>query len=103
MNDLINGALEFLGALLLLNNCRLLLVHKRVLGVSVTPTVFFTFWGLWNLYFYPANGLWMSFLGGLCLAGSNLTWVALAIYFTGRRRPKAEEKRYIPCLIQVTH
>ncbi len=79
MNDLINGCIELLGALLLVGNCRLLYSHKAVQGVSVLTTAFFTLWGIWNLYFYPANNLWLSFVGGLCLAGANLTWVVMAI------------------------
>jgi hypothetical protein len=82
MNDLINGCIELLGALLLVGNCRLLYSHKAVQGVSVLTTAFFTLWGIWNLYFYPANNLWLSFVGGLCLASANLTWVVMAIYYS---------------------
>ena len=64
MNDAINGILELVGAFFLLTNCMLLYHHKRVQGISVYTTVFFTTWGLWNLYFYPANKLWLSFAGG---------------------------------------
>jgi hypothetical protein len=84
MNDLINGFLEMAGSLLLLRNCHLLYQHKRVQGVSVTTTGFFTLWGFWNLYFYPANHLWLSFLGGVFLAGVNMTWVVLALYYSSR-------------------
>ena len=90
MNDLVNGLLELFGALLLLGNCRLLLLHKRVQGVSVTPTAFFLVWGIWNLYFYPTQGLWLSFLGGLCLVCVNLTWVGLAFYYC--HWPKTPER-----------
>jgi hypothetical protein len=86
MNDMINCGLEFVGALFLFKNCRLLWSHRRVQGVSVSATIFFTLWGLWNLYFYPANHLWLSFAGGLCLAAANLTWVGMAIHFGRRTR-----------------
>lgn len=90
MNDLVNGLLELFGAFLLVGNCRLLARHKRVRGVSVTPTAFFSAWGIWNLYFYPANHLWISFWGGVCLALTNLTWVAMAIYYS--RGPKDDDR-----------
>jgi hypothetical protein len=90
MTDLFNGSLEMAGALLLLRNCHLLYQHKRVQGVSVATTAFFSVWGIWNLYFYPANGLWLSFAGGVCLATSNMTWVALALYYS--RRPPMDER-----------
>ncbi len=87
MNDLINGSLEILGAILLSGNCRLLYLHKCVKGISPGPTAFFCCWGLWNLWFYPANHLWFSFFGGICLAAVNVTWVAMAIHYS--RQPKS--------------
>jgi len=95
MNDLINGLIELIGALLLIHNCWLLYQHKKVQGVSVMTTAFFTAWGAWNLYFYPANNLWMSFAGGLCLAMANLTWVFMAIYYAQKA------KRTVPPLPRV--
>ena len=86
MNDLINGSLEILGAILLLGNCRLLYLHKCVKGISAGPTAFFCCWGLWNLWFYPANHLWFSFFGGICLAAVNVTWVAMAVTTADSRR-----------------
>jgi hypothetical protein len=80
MNDFFNGCLEFVGALLILRNCRILHLHKRVQGVSVAATVYFTMWASWNLYFYPAIGCWFSFAGALCLASANIGWVVMAIY-----------------------
>ena len=82
MSDRINGMIELIGALLIAYNCRLLCLHKNVQGVSVTTTAFFTAWGVWNLWFYPANLLWFSFAGGVCLAAANLTWVVMAIYYS---------------------
>jgi hypothetical protein len=94
MNDLVNGLLELFGAVLLLGNCRLLLQHKRVQGVSVTPTAFFSAWGVWNLYFYPTQGLWLSFFGGVCLACVNLAWVGLAFYYC--HWPKVSDQAIAP-------
>ncbi len=92
MNDLINGSLEILGAILLAGNCRLLHRDKCVKGISPGPTAFFCCWGLWNLWFYPENHLWFSLFGGICLASVNVTWVAMAIHY-GRR--SQEEGRLI--------
>jgi hypothetical protein len=86
MNDLINGTIELIGALLIAYNCLLLYKHKEVQGVSVMTTAFFSAWGVWNLYFYPSNQLWFSFGGGVCLATANLTWVGMAIYYS--KKPK---------------
>ena len=48
-------------------------------------TAYFSVWGLWNLYFYPANSLFYSFAGIILLAAANLTWVGMAFYY---RKPK---------------
>ncbi len=63
--DIINGLFEFFGGVLLWANVRALHRSKKFLGVSIVPVAFFTSWGLWNLYLYPAVGLWWSFLGGI--------------------------------------
>ena len=82
MNDMINGTLEFMGALLVAHNCWVIFQHERVQGVSVLATAFFTTWGAWNLYFYPMLHLWLSFTGGLCLALANFVWVGMAVFYS---------------------
>jgi hypothetical protein len=89
-NDLINSFFEVFGAMMLFNNCRLLWIHKRVQGVSVLTTAFFTVWGVWNLYFYPANHLWLSFVGGVFLASANVLWVLMATHFAFRQKVRAD-------------
>jgi hypothetical protein len=81
INDLVNGLLELVGAILLLNNCRVLYRHQKVEGVSVTATAYFSCWGMWNLYFYPSNHLWFSFAGAICLTLTNISWVGMAICY----------------------
>jgi len=81
-SDSINGLWELAGAVMLLRNCYLLWMHKSVRGVSVGTTCFFSFWGIWNLFFYPANGLWCSFFGGILLASVNVVWVVMAVFYS---------------------
>jgi len=99
MNDLINGLIELIGALLLVHNCWLLYQHKKVQGVSVMTTAFFSAWGVWNLYFYPSNKLWFSFGGGLCLAAANLTWVGMAIYYARKTKSSPPAAKRNPIAI----
>lgn len=82
--DAINGCFEFMGAILLLLNVRRLLRDKRIAGVSLLPTAFFTAWGLWNMLYYPHLGQWWSFCGGVAVVVVNATWVALAVYYNAR-------------------
>jgi hypothetical protein len=79
--DLINGAFEALAGLFVLNHCRALHRDKMVRGVSIVSTAFFTSWGFWNLYYYPALGQWASFAGGLFIVSGNVLWVGMLLHY----------------------
>jgi len=81
MNDLINGIFEIFGGVFLMLNCFKLYKDKRVQGVSISVTVFFTAWGFWNLFYYPSLDQWASFFGGVLLVAANSVWVSMAIYY----------------------
>lgn len=57
---------------------------KQVRGVNVWATVFFTAWGVWNLYYYPSLGQWWSFAGGVAIVVVNAVWVAMAWTYSRR-------------------
>lgn len=79
--DLINGTLELLGGLMILNHCRIVLRDKAVAGVSILSTIFFTGWGFWNLYYYPNLNQWWSFTGGIMIVSANVFWIFLMIRY----------------------
>lgn len=79
--DLVNAGFEAVGGLALSRNLAAILRHRSVRGVSIAPTVFFTAWGFWNLYFYPAVGQWSSFFAGLLPAIINVAWLFLALRY----------------------
>lgn len=86
--DLINGSFEMVGGCLLWFNSYRILKDKRLKGVFIFPTIFFTFWGFWNLYYYPHLNQILSFVGGCNVVLANTTWVILALYYKriARRR-----------------
>lgn len=88
-SDLVNGLFELVGAAALGVNVWTLWKHKELKGVHWSPVVFYTVWGAFNLFFYPANGLWLSFLGGIAVVLVNIAWLALLLQITlkGRRNP----------------
>lgn len=88
-SDQINGLFEFIGALSVLLNIRALLRDKMVRGVSPFPVVFFTLWGAFNVYFYPAHGLTWSFYGGLCIAAANIAQIIFMGWFMWQERWRA--------------
>lgn len=63
--DAVNGLLEFVGALMLAMNVVAGRRNKQIKGIHWAPTVFFTTWSVWNLYFYPSLDQWLSFVGSL--------------------------------------
>lgn len=81
MTDLVNGLFELFGGILLCLNIRRLYKDKKVTGVSWIPVAFFTSWGLWNLYFYPALNCWASFVGGIVVVTANAAWLGMAWWY----------------------
>ena len=84
--DFTNGVFEALAGWFVLVNCRRVLLDRQVAGVSVWATAFFASWSVWNLYFYPSLGQWLSFAGGLVVGVGNIAYVALLVRFS-RRTP----------------
>lgn len=73
--DLANGAFEMCGAAANLLNVFRLWRDRRLQGVHWAGTTYFTAWGLWNLYYYPALDQWFSFAGGLAIVLTNAVWL----------------------------
>lgn len=83
--DLTNGGFEFLAGVMNWINVRRLYKDKEVRGYSPWVFGFFTSWGLWNLFYYPHLGQWISFAGGISIMLSNMSWLSLAIYYHYKR------------------
>ncbi len=79
--DIVNAVSELGGALTLLLNVRRLLRDRKVAGVSLLPTVWFTAWGLFNTIFYWQLGLFFSWSAGVAVVLVNTTWIVLALRF----------------------
>ena len=79
--DVINGTLEMLGGVFVLNHCRAVIRDKAVKGVSIISIVFFSIWGYWNLFYYPHLDQWWSFWGGILIVSANSLWVMLLIKY----------------------
>jgi len=90
--DLINGLFEFGGGILLWLNVRRLYKDRTLMGVTPWPVVFFTLWGYWNLWFYPALNCWWSWAGGLFVVAANTAWLVMLglIVFGFWRKPDAD-------------
>lgn len=84
--DLINASFEGVGAFIILLNIRRILADKLVRGVDWRVMGFFTLWGVWNIYYYPHLGQWLSFLAGLGICAANIVYLALMIHYVRKEQ-----------------
>ncbi len=82
--DIINGTLELAGASFVCLNIDRILKDETVAGVHWASCVFFTTWGLWNLFYYPSLDQWFSFGGGVVLVIVNVVWLTLVYRYWPR-------------------
>jgi hypothetical protein len=82
--DFINGSFELLAGVFVLNHCRVLHAHKQARGVSLASVLFFTLWGLWNLYYYPSLNQPLSYYGGWFVVGANALYVGMMVSYRSR-------------------
>lgn len=87
--DTINGLFEIAGAVFVSRDIQLLAKHKTVKGKGLGSNIFFSCWGMWNLYYYPTLDQWMSFIGAILLVATNLIWFLMALYYI--RQEKIQE------------
>lgn len=79
--DTINGCFEFGGSIANLWSFRTLLKEKQISGVPWAPDIFFLFWEIWNLFYYPDLNQWFSMIGGAALLLTNIAWMILALKY----------------------
>lgn len=82
--DTLNGAFEAIGSLMIWRNVIALHRDKMFRGVRIAPVVFWALWGIWNLYYYPHLGQWLSFFGGCSVVLANVVWCCQMVYCRGR-------------------
>jgi hypothetical protein len=79
--DLFNGMLEAGGGFFIWLSIIKLGREKVVRGVSWMHVAFFSTWGIWNLFYYPHLGQWLSFFGGALLVIFNVIWLCQIMYY----------------------
>lgn len=81
MIDYINSLFEAFGAVATWANVYTLLHERELKGISIYSLIFFTSWGFWNLYYYPALGQTYSFFAGAALVAGNTIWILCYFVF----------------------
>lgn len=84
--DLINAMFEGCGTLFIALNIRRLWQDKLVRGLDWRVQVFFTAWGIWNIFYYPYLGQLFSFIAGIGIVAANVVYVAMVIYYVRKEK-----------------
>lgn len=79
--DVVNGLFEFLGSFFIGFSIYKIHHEKKVAGVSWIHVIFWSFWGAWNLFYYPHLGQWWSFVGGIAVTATNTFYVGQLMYY----------------------
>lgn len=98
--DLINGLFELSAAGFLSLSVRRVLKDHAVKGVSPIATAFFFLWGVWNVYFYPSQGLTWSFAGGVAVVIVNLVYLIALLCFSERQNKRRQFTRDVEAGMQ---
>jgi hypothetical protein len=80
-NDLVNGLIECGSGIFCCMNIFQIIKDKELKGYSWVSLIYFTSWGIWNLYYYPSLHQVLSFIGGIFITIVNLTFLFLVFYY----------------------
>lgn len=79
--DFINACIEFAAAFFILFSVRKLHTDKLVRGVSWVQIAFFTWLGVWNLFYFQAIGSPWSFWAGVVILAVNATYLGMILFY----------------------
>ena len=79
--DVGNASFEIGASFAILLHCLKLFKDKKIQGVSIPATAFFTAWGFWNLYYYPSLEQTFSFVAGIGVVSTNFLWLGMMFYY----------------------
>lgn len=84
--DLFNAFFEAGGSIFILNHSRVLLRDKTVRGVSLLSVLFFSCWGVFNMFYYDHLEQNFSWYAGIMVLISNSIYAYLIVYFRMKER-----------------
>ena len=80
--DSVNAGFELSCAILLWINVRTLYKDKQIKGIALSPNFLYLAAGVWDLYYYPFLGQWMSFVACLVYTAGFGLWLGMAVWYT---------------------
>ena len=79
--DLINAIFNLSGGFFIGLNIRSILHHKCLKGTNIFTIIFFTSWGIWNLFYFSNLQQAISFYCGIVITLANIVWLGLAFKY----------------------
>jgi hypothetical protein len=86
--DQINALLIFIGSLMVFKSCYIVYRDKVVRGVSLLANLYFTSWGMWNIYYFPHLHQFWSFSAEMCICTANILWLFLMLYYKQKEKTR---------------
>lgn len=83
--DVTQACWELGSAIFGLLNVRAIRRSRSIAGVHWAPTAFFFAWGVYNLWFYTALHLPISWWAGLAITAVNFTWLGHVAWYLVRK------------------
>jgi len=79
--DAINALFEVGGAFAIIPSIVAAWRAKKIVGVSIVTSLFFTSWGWWNIFYYPSLDQTLSAAAAGMLATTNSIWLFQIWYY----------------------
>lgn len=92
--DQINAALIFIGSLMVFKSCFLVYRDKVVRGVSMLANMYFTGWGMWNVFYFPHLHQFWSFAAEMCICTANILWLFLMLYYKHKEKTRNQDVKF---------
>lgn len=84
--DQINAIFEMMGALFMFPSLIKAYKEKHIAGISLLTPIFFSSWGLWNVFYYPLMMQPWSATAALFLFGFNFIWLFQVFYYSKKEK-----------------
>lgn len=84
--DLTNALFELGGGLVQIFNILKLKKDKIVRGLYWPTVLFFSCWGVWNMFYYNHLQQSLSWYAGILLASTNGIWLIMMLYYIRKEK-----------------
>ncbi len=91
--DVVNAFFELAGAFFICLSIKALWRDKEIKGVHWLPTVYFTTWSLWNIFWYNSLDKPWSLIGAYLMVVANMTWLISLGYFSYVKSKRTSSNR----------